>query len=299
MVLLALALDMHVASAGVSCIDPRVDVHGDVDARWLPALVDACEALARMTDGDPTARVRVAGDGRDLVVEVRLADGRGALRRVRAPADLRATLEALLVVPPAPPKPEAPPVAVAPAGLPATLPADPKLPVEPSSRPSLLVGASISARFASSPAQLFVGGAGSADLFIHRFVVGVMVRWDAYGRLGSSDPRYKGYEADAVALGLSCGRTIAQGVDLGGRASLVVEGRSVETSNGEVTSQTTDARIGAYGRWMPGRSQKWFVVVDGEVSPTRLRRTLVVHDALLALPAFGVGLAFGAAWEGG
>src|SRR3954454_10918563 len=60
------------------CSDTRVQVDGALSDAWLDAVKRLCDGLARMNHVDPSARLRIAQNGADLVVQAALADGRVA-----------------------------------------------------------------------------------------------------------------------------------------------------------------------------------------------------------------------------
>ncbi len=85
--------------------------------------------------------------------------------------------------------------------------------------------------------------------------------------------------------------------ELGASTSLLVQSQSYEGEKGEKVGSVVDARLGLVTRALFGGGNRRFIVtLNGEVSPTRLRRKLRVDDALPPLPSWDVGLGIGAAW---
>lgn len=287
------------AHADVSCADPRVEI-GEVAARWLSPLAATCEAMRTWRDRDRSARLRVAASGEDVVVEVRLGDGRGALRLIKNPIDLQPTIEALLTVPPSPPETDgeiasrrAPEVS-----MPTTDPSPPPPRLVPA---RLSVGAILGARLSGAPSLVGVGPAAHVDLVGERWLFGAFGRWDVTQRFVRHPARYRGFEMDTLALGVEAGRggdVLGGRSELAGRLALVVEAQSFESLGGERAGTSTDARLGLVARFSPSRrSSRVLLALDGELSPSRLRRDLRTDPELPALPSFSIGLAVGYGWE--
>ncbi len=113
------------ALASPPCDGPSVDVDAHVTPLWQREIVEVIQRMRRLPDIDRCARVAVTPVGPDLRVEVTLSDGRVTLRAVRDPAELRAWIDPLLIVPP-----RLDPPAAAPPAAPVT----PVAPVAPSAR---------------------------------------------------------------------------------------------------------------------------------------------------------------------
>ncbi|HVZ72702.1 MAG TPA: hypothetical protein VHJ20_10045 [Polyangia bacterium] len=274
----------------VPCGKARFEVEGRVTARWTQAIADACRALADLPDEDATARIsaRVVGD--ELALDVHLADGRAATRRVHAPGALASTLEALLAVPAAPPAPRA------------VDPADPVVPGQPPPKPPSLfdveVGGGPGARVAG-PGP-YVTGALAAFVQLHgaRWVVGLGMRWEMLQHLRDSPA---GFEAETLAVALTAARRLELGVgvlDVGVSPRLVAQTQSVQPNGVELTGTDTDVRMGVFARvGFGGGPVRLLVEADAEVSPTRLRRDVqVAPGGFPDLPVWSVGVTTGVLW---
>src|SRR4051794_17172595 len=83
-----------------ACIGTQLHIEGEITSRWADALERVCQALSSRTDLDRSAYVRVIAIAHDqLLIAIRLADGRATERRVRTPDELAFTIEALVVLP--------------------------------------------------------------------------------------------------------------------------------------------------------------------------------------------------------
>lgn len=292
----------------IVCEDPRVRIQGRPDGRWLEPIVRACEDLRAMPDGDATARVRIVPADADLIVEVVLQDGRSTLRRVRDAAHLRTTLEALLSVPPAPgaaadmqrtvpgPAPRSEPGDVA-------VGASPPPPPPSAAAPSFGVelGASAGGRVAAGEYFSFAP-AGFAQLRAREWLFAMTARWDVVQR--KSDVGVSTFEMDTIAAGVGAGRRFRPRfgpIDIGVGPRLVAETQSFEGTSpsemGEQADTQTDVRLGTFARAAAGAaSLRFFVELDAEVSPGRLRRDIRIHPALPPLPSWSAGLGIGVVW---
>jgi hypothetical protein len=300
--LLAILFLSTIASAEEPvCEDPRVRIEGRPDERWLEAIARACAGLEAMPDSDPTSRVRLVPAGRDLIVEVALEDGRSALRRVRDPASLMTTLDALLTLPPSPrlAEPAAPPAAPPP---PANEHLDverPQLPAAASPRIGFEVGAAVGGRIAGAQNYLSVAPGGFAAIRVDDWFLGIHARWDIIQR--KSDVHVRDFEMDTVGAGVSIARRFRSDVaviDVGIAPRLLVETQSFLTESGiEDADAQTDLRVGAFTRVSLGHAQlRPFVGLDAELSPARLRRDIRVGPELPVLPSWSAGFDVGVAW---
>lgn len=285
------------------CDDPRVRVDGAPAERWLDAIRRACAELAEMPDSDPTSRVRLSPAGKDLDVEVVLEDGRTALRRVRDPVRLKATLDALLTLPPSSRRAEAAPPPPSPAAPASNRSEDDGVdrtkPMPPEPRLGFEVGVGVGGRFAGAQAYLSVAPNAYGALHIDDWLIGIGARWDVLqikDDVGLSD-----FEMDTVGADLSVARRWHLGgwsLDIGASTRLLVETQSFRTPAGyEDTDAQTDLRLGPFARAELGRSSlRPMVALDGEISPGRIRRDIRVGPELPVLPAWSVGLSAGVAW---
>jgi hypothetical protein len=79
-----------------------------------------------------------------------------------------------------------------------------------------------------------------------------------------------------------------------------VESQSIRLpqSNQEDADSVTDVKLGGLLRLQFGRSDVRFAItLDGELSPTRLRRPIHADADLPRLPTASFALAFGVAWH--
>lgn len=295
----------HADDAAPECEDPRVRIDGHPNERWNEAIARACIAIEGAPDSDPTSRVRLAPVGRDLIVEVALDDGRTAIRRVRDPAQLEATLDALLTLPPSPRRTE-PPMPISspplpPPSLPTAIQARERMepPVAPVPRVSVEIGLSTGGRIAGAQSYFSFAPAGYAGVRVDQWLIAIDARWDVLQV--KSDLALSQFEMDTVGAGISFARRWHLGfvsVDAGVASRLLVETQSFQPEAApEVTDAQTDLRLGAFGRVSFGHS--WlrpFFAPDGEVSPGRLRRDIRIRTALPTLPSWSVGFAAGVAW---
>lgn len=288
------------AETGSVCADPRVHVEGELDARWLAPVIDVCEQLGSMTDVDPSARLRIVAAGKDVIVEATLQDGRTAMRRITRPDDLRLTIEALVTLPPEPPK-TAPSKETTTAPLATTTAAQPAPnPTTAASMASIEIGVSGVGRVSGAPTYLTTGPTAYAGLRVDEWLLGVTARWDAYGRKAGGD--FSGLEIDGIGAGFLLVRRVARGsvasFDVGASALLLEDSQTYVTPAGDEKSGTSpDARVGLLGRLHVGSEHwRWIVTLDGEVSPSRLRRDIRIDPELPVLPKWSVGLGLGLRW---
>lgn len=282
------------------CEDPRVRIHGRVHERWLEAIVRACEDLAAMSDGDPSARVRIVAAGRELVVEVALQDGRSTLRRVREPTALKGTLEALLTVPARSATP-----APTPTPTPAPAPRFAKevrehtpAPPPPGQGFGVEIGGALGGRVAGGQLYASVAPAAFAQLRANDWLFGMVARWDVFQTRTRASP--VPFEMETVAAGLSIARrfNVQIGtVDIGASPRLLSEEQSFEGLSGEKTVSQTDVRLGTFTRAaIGGAAVTVFLELDAEVSPGRIRRDVRLDPVLPLLPSWSAGFAAGVVW---
>ncbi|MBI5532145.1 MAG: hypothetical protein HY898_05500 [Deltaproteobacteria bacterium] len=293
--------EARAADPASPCEAARLEVDEHIDPVWLDALATACEGLKRIPDVDPMAHVRVAPGTEGVLVEVRLTDGRAALRRVRSPSDLARTLEALLTVPP-----------------PAVLARAPDLvkaqPIDHTAHPSAAapvradaskeseirmdVGAMLGVRLARPPSYGSFGPAGFASLRMRSWLLDVSMRWEAIQRPMKSS--YGNLDMQTLAASVNVGRRVLAGraaLDVGLGPSFVVQSQSLEVANDEKAGSTSDLRLGGLVRMTLGASRiRWVVGLDADVSPWGARRPTRLDEALPTLPSWSVGVGMGAAW---
>jgi hypothetical protein len=275
----------------------------------MEAIERACADLATAPGADASAQVRIVPVDRDLSVEVTLADGRSASRRLATAESLRPTLEALLLVPTLAPAPRARATeeSAPPRELVFTRAEDPGLgkpaPAAPAASPAeptfgVDIGGAVGGRVAGD-SYLSVAPAAFAELRVGPWLVGTFLRWDVYQ--DKSAPLVTTFEMETVAAGLLVGHRTPLGfgnVDVGVSPRLVVETQTYETKAGEHTATSgTDVRLGAFGRLGLGKGTlRGFLELDAEISPGRVRRITRLDPLLPALPAWSAGLSLGLMW---
>ncbi len=255
-----------------------------------------------MSDSDPSARIRIVPAGDDLIIEIVLKDGRSTLRRVQEPAALNGTLEALLVVPPAPAATEKQASPSPSAAPPIEAPRDGS--VNPPSAPDATttfgveLGGGIGGRL-SGQGYLSVETDGVARIRVRDWLFGLGVRWDAFQwRSGGA---LDNFEMETVGASLSVARRFPTGfgsVDVGISPRLVAETQSYVTTGGdEIADTKTDVRIAGLTRAVFGHSSwRLYLEADAELSPGRLRRDIRIDPALPPLPSWSGGLSVGVFW---
>jgi hypothetical protein len=292
------------AAHATTCVDPRVEVRGELAPRWLEPVLDLCDALGKLSDLDPDARLRLVPAEDDVIVEVRLPDGRSTMRRLHSADDLRLTVEALMTLPPARTAP-APAAKVAPQATRSAAETPPEDP--PRAAPTAVRragvevegGAVASSRLAGAPALGSIGPAAHASLRIDDWLFGVNARWDAYQKpLRATD---RSFEMDSVAAGFGVGRRFvidpSVRFDFGGALLVVNEAQSTESDDGEQAGSVADVRLGTGARAWIGRSNLRFLSqLDAEVSVSRLRHEIRIDPTLPPLPTWSVGLGVGVGW---
>jgi hypothetical protein len=283
------------------CEESDVRIEGKPAEGWADALGRVCGDLLAMKDRDTSASVRLLASDDDLVVEVTLADGRSAIRRIKSPFALRAALEALLTLPPRPAEPPPAPAPLAPAPVPTASEA----PAAGAAPPPAKVERAGTAELALSAAGR-VGGGGAtslaptaeANLITGNWLFGLWARWDVVQH--TSAPNAQDFEMDTVGAGLGFARRTALSrldLDIGFSPRLIVETQNHEIDDDDETRVATDVRLAAFARVVLGHGAlRPFAAIDGEISPGRLRRELRLAPALPALPAWSTGIAVGVSW---
>jgi hypothetical protein len=284
----------------VVCEDPRVRIEGPPQKRWMESIARACGVLEASPDSDATARVRLVPAGHDLIVEVALEDGRSAFRRVRDPALLAETLDALLTLPPPRREPVAP-------RLSGTHPsrANEQLGIDRSQPPPAMAsriefegGVAVGGRVAGR-GYLSVAPGGFARIRVDDWLLEISARWDVLQH--KSDAHLNDFEMDTVGAGVSVARRFRSGaaiVDVGIGPRLLVETQSFRPPPGlEDADAKTDVRVGTFTCLSFGAAPlRPFVEIDAELSPGRLRRDIRVGPELPILPSWSAGLGVGVLW---
>lgn len=272
------------------CGDSRIVVVGQLPPRWHAPMASACASISAMADRDETARLSVSPLGDDLHVEVRLADGRMATRRVHAPSALTPTLEALLALPKAPP--------TTPAVDPANPPDLVSLASQTPSPSGLELGGGVGARVAG-PGPYYSGSvSGFVQMRRGRWLFGAGVRWEPIEALHAvAPPRF---ESVAFAVALTAGRRFELGrttVDIGLSPRLVTQTQTALLASGEESDSDSDIRTAVFSRASFGRGPVRFLLeADGELSPTRFGHTLRVLEGFPTLPTWSAGFSAGVQW---
>ena len=301
-VVLCIASTSGVAAARTDehgCEAARVDVEGDLQPRWQAAVARACSAIAELTGVDPGARVRISPVERDVMVEVTLADGRFAARRVVSPDALLTSLEALVVVPPSAPTeaPRAPASSVASATTSAEEAPHPATAAPPASSVAFELGGTLGGRVAAH-GYLSAAPAGFAEIRVGSWLLGALIRWDVIG--SKSAPLVDVFEMETVVVGIVAARRIALGfgsIDAGLSPRVVVETQTFEGTAGEQSLSAIDVRLGGFGRLGFGKAAlRPIIEIDADVSPSRLRRVAQLDPRLPELPSWSAGLSAGLAW---
>lgn len=298
------------AEPRVVCEDSAVRVTGQPDDSWIAPIAQACAALHSMTDRDQTASVRIAPQDRDLIVEVTLKDGRTAVRVIRDPAALTATLEALVALPPErSPSSATSTVPTPPVAIPAvavdtkpTVPGPqlaPRESITPATGVGVEIGGILSARVAGSQGYFSPATGAFAQLRARSWRFGMTARWDFYQVAADVDA--PGFEMETVAVGLSLARRWSGSVadlDVGMSPRFVTETQSFVIEGHEDTGSRADVRLGAFARTMfGGPPWRLLLELDAELSPTRLRRSMQIDPVLPPLPSWSAGVGAGFVWE--
>ncbi|AKU94877.1 hypothetical protein AKJ09_01541 [Labilithrix luteola] len=287
------------------CTKARVRIEGQPDERWSLAIASACRRLTTATDRDPTAAVHLIPSESDLLVEVTLADGRSTIRRLRETAALEPTLDALVLLPPESNELRAKGSAAA---RPVAAPESETLEspeTAPRSAPlrtavdfGVELGAGVVGRTAGAQGYLSVGPEFQAFVRAERWLFGLTARWDVnQWKEGAAS----GFEMETVGVGVGVGRRFGIGgldLDLGLSPRLVSETQTFESDGAENTASATDVRFGGFARLGLGRSKLRFALtLDGELSPSRIRRSIALDPALPSLPSWSAGLGIAVTWR--
>lgn len=277
------------------CESLHVTTEAPLRDPWVEASERACRELAELLDRDQSARIRLISDADDVLVEVILADGRSAIRRVREPARLAPTLTALVSLPPAtandPRARSTAPVALPPPAL--VPPTEPKRATTISVEIALSVAGRITASDDASIAPTV-----EASLVADRWLFGLWARWDVVSLSDVANPA--DFEQEGVGAGVSVARRTNLGavdLDIGASPRFIEDTQRYIVNGTEEARSAADIRLGAFVRAAFGhRALRFITTLDGELSPARLRRPIQLESDLPALPAWSAGLAAGVAW---
>lgn len=269
--------------------------------RALPAEASDCRSI----------EVHVAIDGAVVVFTTR--DGRQAVRQVPTPAELAATIEALLVTtpPPAIVEPPATTPGATPPAAPERGPAKAKAKAAADSRhevPRVDEHRIETRGFAIVEAGGRIAGPGrfvspavaiGAHVVLDRWELGVDLSWEPiYGTSRATPP---GFQMFATAVGIGIGRRepLGRGFELSamGRAgvALVHEEREGELESGEPQGSRAQMRLGVSGSLIYAKEAPFRVraTLAGDYVPTKLGGGQSVDPVLPTLPSWGATLSIG------
>ena len=264
-VALVVSLSVPAHAQGAACGDARIRIEGPLEGRWARAVLALCESLHELPDLDPQIVIRVISSQPDVILEASLPDGRTALRRIRAPADLRPTLEALATVPPEPasaPEPPSAPSPVAPATPPASSAAAalrPRsaaaaAPQHPAPSLGFELGASADFRMEGSPTYASAGPAAYVGIRPGPWMVALILRWQVAQTVLRQPPR--GFEMSTFGFGFATTRRFALApavhLDLGLSAMLLAQGQEYLPGRGDDENENEEDERSRAPRSMPG-----------------------------------------------
>ena len=297
----AMALVTRRALAEEPCSDPRVHMAEPLGSVWERAYQEACPNLPRGAEGDPNAEVTLRPIGPSVVVDVRLADGRTAVRVVSTPDQLASTLEAVLRLPP-PVVATRPPRAVEAPPAPLPVESKPDRAAEPTPRREadgigLDAGVLFGGRVAGGEPYLSLVPSLFGQVRVRGFVLGITTRWEVFQ--GSATSRKP--EMETLGAGLVLGRRVGSApysFDFGLSPRFAVIFQETGRRANKVDRSVTDLRIAAMARGLFGKGNLKFVAeLDFEISPADLRNDRQLDERLPLLPSWSAGLSFGAAWS--
>lgn len=296
----------------VPCSDRRLRVDGELSEDWRNSVEQLCNALPKMHDVDPSARLRIVPADDDVLVEATVGDGRVAVRRVHSPDDLALTVAALVELPTEPTAPPAPTGLPPPASTPAPLAAAPIValperplpdtataPQHPSRSLGVEIGGALMARIAGAPTYFLAGPEFYAGLRPGNWLFALAFRWEPLAVL--SDPVPSGFDLDTAGAGfILAHRVVDAGValDAGFNATLLANRESYDNDNRRVSDTDGDMRVGLLGRLLFGGPEwRWAITIEAEASPLRVGGPLRVAPGLPTLPTWALGLGLGMTWE--
>lgn len=281
------------ACARASCTSPRMGWDAGLPSRWQRSLLAACDALGTDRDVDPNVGIVASGRGAKLRLDV-TADGRKTTRQVDRPEELLATVQALVLLPPAPPPPASVPRPEPPRERDALPPPTAAQRLERQRAPQVELGAVVMGRVALGPDYVSPALALHAGIRLDHLSLGLDMRWNPY-QTSLTHPQAAGLEVESLGAGFFVTQRVIDApttaLDLGGRVFLSADTLALEADETATENTTVDARLGVIARWLLGSPQsRWALELDAEVSPARLRTQG-------ELPVFSIGLGGGGAWE--
>lgn len=289
----------HAQPVQAVCVDAAVTVSGPLAPQWARVVEDVCSGLHSLPDRDPQARVELAETDVGLTLTVRLADGRTAAREVSRPEDLRAAVEAVLTLPPAPAAPEVAPAEKTPLAPPPAPPA--ATPLADDKAPTAIsfdLAALATSRLLGAPATFAPGVVVSGTMDVdHGWLVGLRARIDPALVNLTDDGEVEG---GSFGGGVEGGRRVpiagVLDLDLGLGVDGLADVPYTGHRGGDRRSDdaTADLRTRAFARVLVTRRGAYFAGLLGfEVSPIRL-----ADSDNNERPAYGGELGVGVGWGG-
>jgi hypothetical protein len=305
-----------VAGAEVRAAEPEactVRLASEDDGKgWKSAVVEAearVRALPAEANDCRSIEVHVAIDGAVVVFTTR--DGRQAVRHVATPAELAATIDALLVTTPPPAIVEPPPASTT-----GTAPSTPdRAPAKPTAAGDSRHGVPrVDARRVETRAFGIVEAGGrlaapgrfvspllslGAHVVLDRWELGVDLTWEPI--YSTSLPAPPGFDMLATVVGMGIGRRepLGRGFEVSamGRAgiALVHEEREGELESGEPQGSRAQMRLGLSGSIIYAKEAPFRVraTLAGDYVPTKLGGGQSVDPLLPKLPSWGATLSIG------
>ncbi len=292
------------AAEGPTCSHVAIEADSSIETRWPGLSGRVRETLEAREDVDRCARIILTSRDAMIDVEVSLPDGRSARRSVSGREDVIPALEALLIVPEAPPTREEPtPPSTTATSAPPTASSTPRppeapesMPAQPSSHLGIELSAFTGARIGDGQQSVGLGAVSFLDL--SGWLLGFAGRADRYAVLAGGPP------TGALELALLGGRRLRFGtmaLDLVAGPAMALGG----TSTYEIQTQTGDKISGSASNTVPRflvearlafaalSTVHTFVAVDGDFGPASSKDASLLPDAR-RLPTWTAGLALGA-----
>jgi hypothetical protein len=287
------------------CAASFIHVSDQLDAIWRDTALEAEAQSSELNREGACSRFELTPRGAEVFVEIRLADGRTAARRVDGPGALQSTVEALLInlpglqvsAEPAPAKKEAPPQSAA--------PSQPDVPSSPRTKArsvTLGVGVGASSRLAGVPFFVGYGLSAYLEADLDGWLIGTWTRWDFQDRPVAHKVPHE-FVMASFLLGAYAGRRFdlsKVSLDVIAGPNLIVEseesaGPGIDDVGGEMGALSLG---GALRLLVPSRgSPGFFCLLGGELVPQRMTRPVRADPLLPVLPRWSVTLAVGAAWS--
>lgn len=275
------------------CMQSSLVVAEQVDENWRQLLTTSCEELAGMRSSDPAATIHVSQQDQVLTLSAQASDGRTTERTATTSDELRLTLEALLFLPPQVERPIMPSNS-------ADRTKRPKLTPPPNEVSGFGIESGLGAegRVAATPVYVFAGLNGYVAARFEDLIVGLGLRLDflefvAHERLSPLE-----YSLFGVEFGLASREDLGGGssLDWGGQLLLTSESQTVTSSTPDPDT-TGDFKVGGMIRLnLPTDMSHWYIALDTDISPSRLRRKSRIDAELPQLPAWTLGLGVGWTW---